>query len=383
MSIELLFKTLYCTFDAPTSTTTAESTACNFGGGAGIVMKLESSESTRYIKTLDMDLFTCFHNEEEHLIFETRLHIKDIWLQKSGEWVGNSLMNTFSLYDLCIHGNDIHEQRLLKKKPQRALVRMMECVMSNKITTYTKSNYVNKLVESLVEKNNKIWLNIQQIMSLSNTKLQNMFIAEDGKSFGDYIEYLKNHSSVIICPIFMTNWTMNNHTFDIITRSYKYNNVEVVVKGPIIKCVLSDNKSIVFQPRLTKTDNIFDVEMKFISAYNNLRINVHFDVSYQNVDTNYYTSLHPRIMDIKWNNTFHVALPVTTQCENVNEKSSRLNLCCHKKKEQSETISISMSVMIHNVDQFEINYNDFSATNHTIMADMTASAQSYTFPDII
>eukprot|EP01084_Bolivina_argentea_P068170 124069_1 len=77
MSMELLFSTTYCTLDAPTSTTTARSVACNFGGGAGIVMALESSRSTKYIKTLDMDLFTCFHDEEEHLIFETRLHIKN------------------------------------------------------------------------------------------------------------------------------------------------------------------------------------------------------------------------------------------------------------------------------------------------------------------
>eukprot|EP01084_Bolivina_argentea_P147563 258159_1 len=76
MSRELLFKTLYCTFDLPTSTTTAQSIACNFGGGAGIVMKLESSESMQHIKTLDMDVFSCFEHEEEHLIFETRLHIK-------------------------------------------------------------------------------------------------------------------------------------------------------------------------------------------------------------------------------------------------------------------------------------------------------------------
>eukprot|EP01084_Bolivina_argentea_P038386 70964_1 len=72
MSTELLFASLYCTINAPTSTTTASSVAGTFGGGAGIVMKLESCESTKYIRTVDMDVFTCFDHEEEHLIFETR-----------------------------------------------------------------------------------------------------------------------------------------------------------------------------------------------------------------------------------------------------------------------------------------------------------------------
>eukprot|EP01084_Bolivina_argentea_P199100 340752_1 len=90
ISIELLFKTLYCTFDAPTSTTTASSVAEQFGGGAGVVLELETSDSTKYIKTLDMSLFSCFEREEEHLIFETRLHIKNIFMQQSGGWIGKS-----------------------------------------------------------------------------------------------------------------------------------------------------------------------------------------------------------------------------------------------------------------------------------------------------
>eukprot|EP01084_Bolivina_argentea_P314536 544807_1 len=78
MSMHLLFKTLHCTFDSPTSTTTAQSVACNFGQG-GIVMKFESCESNEYIKTFDMAPFTCYDHEEEHLIFETRLHINDMF----------------------------------------------------------------------------------------------------------------------------------------------------------------------------------------------------------------------------------------------------------------------------------------------------------------
>eukprot|EP01084_Bolivina_argentea_P091329 164421_1 len=78
MSVPLLFTTLYCTFNAPTSTTTASSVASTFAEN-GIVIKFEANSSVKFIKTLDMSLFSCFDAEEEHLIFETGLHIKNIW----------------------------------------------------------------------------------------------------------------------------------------------------------------------------------------------------------------------------------------------------------------------------------------------------------------
>eukprot|EP01084_Bolivina_argentea_P207998 354768_1 len=80
MSIPLVFSTTYCSFNAPTSTTTESSIATEFGNDTGIVIKFESSESSQYIRTLDMGLFSCFDRESEHLIFETRLHIKDIFI---------------------------------------------------------------------------------------------------------------------------------------------------------------------------------------------------------------------------------------------------------------------------------------------------------------
>eukprot|EP01084_Bolivina_argentea_P290795 499622_1 len=297
MSIELLFKSLFCIFDAPTSTTTAQSVACNFGGGGGIVMKLQSCESTQYIKTFDMDLFSCFDHEEEHLIFETRLHIKDIFLQKTRQWIGKRLMHSFSLYDLLIHGNVIRNKHLLKPKSQQLLLEMIQCVMKEQTSTYTQSDYANKMIKSLFEQNNKIWLNIQQIKSLANNNLQNMFIAKDGEQFGEFIIFLKKHFNIIICPIFITNWTMNHHAFDIISRSAnkKHSDVQVVVAGPPIKCNLSDNKTIVFQPTLTKieVENVFDVKLKFISTHKKLPIKVHFDVNYEDTDRHYYKSLHP------------------------------------------------------------------------------------------
>eukprot|EP01084_Bolivina_argentea_P061960 113268_1 len=87
ISIPLLFTTFYCTFNSPTSTTTAASVASSFAEN-GIVVKMVSCESMEYIKTIDMSLFTCFDHEEEHLIFETRLRIKDIFLTSSNQWMG-------------------------------------------------------------------------------------------------------------------------------------------------------------------------------------------------------------------------------------------------------------------------------------------------------
>eukprot|EP01084_Bolivina_argentea_P317904 551223_1 len=74
MSMPLLFPTTFCAFDAPTSTTTETGVALSFCNDRGIVIMFESSDSSKHIRSLDMSLFTCFDHEEEHLIFETRLH---------------------------------------------------------------------------------------------------------------------------------------------------------------------------------------------------------------------------------------------------------------------------------------------------------------------
>eukprot|EP01084_Bolivina_argentea_P237900 399714_1 len=330
-----------------------------------------------------MSLFSCFEREEEHLIFETRLHIKNIFMQQSGGWIGKSIMDVISLYDLLAHGNNISFHISQQNKTQKLLLRMIECLMKNQ--TYTESKYVNNLIKVLVEQNNTIWLNVKQIMSLTNKELINMFIIDDGKAFGEFTMYLKQQFKIVVCPIFNATWVMNDHTFDVIKRStdHKYKNQKVVVAGPTIKCDVSDDKSIsiVFQPKLTKIEDIYDVEMKLISTHNNEQIKVHFDVNWMDLENQYYTSLHPRVMDIKWNNTFHVILPADKMNLSSNKQSS--NRCCNKHENQSDEPkhTLSMSIMVHNVDVFNI--NDDTIKNLIITADMTASAQSYTFPDMI
>lgn len=120
MTVELIFTTLYCTFNAPTSTTTEEAVASSFGEN-GVILEFESADSNEYIKTFDMCMFTCYPNEREHLIFESRLHIKDIWVPRLGCWVGKKIISALSLLDLLIHGNAIHENKLMTKKNQKKL----------------------------------------------------------------------------------------------------------------------------------------------------------------------------------------------------------------------------------------------------------------------
>eukprot|EP01084_Bolivina_argentea_P270339 459645_1 len=277
MSHHLSFKTLYCTFDAPTSTTTASSVAANFAQN-GIVIQFESNDSTGFIKTLDMGLFTCYDQEEEHLIFETRLHIKDIWIPSEHQWIGKNMMNRLSLCDLLIHGNVVRDDTLLKPKNQKRLSKLLHAVINNTIATYTSSSYTNNLIKSLIQENKKIWLHLKQISELEDV-LKSLLIDENG-GFGKLIEHLKTKFDVIICPIFLTNWKMNKSTFEFISRSsdVKQKNIQIIVPGPTIECNMPGDKSVVFQPQLTKHQNIFDVEMKLISVYKHLDIKVHFNI---------------------------------------------------------------------------------------------------------
>eukprot|EP01084_Bolivina_argentea_P271196 461367_1 len=380
MGLRLLFKTMYCTFDAPTSTTTQDSVALSFGEN-GIMIKFESCDSTKYIKTLDMSLFTCYDHEEEHLIFETRLHINDIWIPNDRLWIGKQLMRSLSLYDLLVHGHTVHNQQLLKSKVQNRLLEIIKSTMDGTVTTYTKSNYVNSLIKSLMEKNTKIWLNIEQIKKLTNKNLQKMFISDNNEEFGVLMQYVKKQFNAHMCRMFITHWKMNSSTFEFVSRaSNNVNNINHVILGPIIECSLFDNISIVFQPKLTKIKDVFYAEMKFIATHNELPIMVHFNVESKE-SNNYYTSLHPRRMDVKINNTFHVELPSSSRTL---KPQQPMLLCCNGYEgEESDGLSLSVSIMIHNMEHFHEYQQNVTTSNMMIHADMMAPTQSYMLPDIL
>eukprot|EP01084_Bolivina_argentea_P204512 349258_1 len=392
MGMELLFKTCYCTFDAPTSTTTANGVAVGFGS-TGIVMELKSSDSSEYIKTLDMNLFSCFPHEEEHLIFETRLHINDIFIPKNKQWIGADLMLPLSLYDLLIHGSFIHNNALLKKKHQKKLFKILQNVKSGNISTYTNSSYVNKLISSLTEQNSKIWLNMHQIQSLTHDDLKYMFIQKYDDGFGEFISYLKEEYQVTVIPTFITNWIMNNETFVLVSRSLneKYQkNQYTVVQGPIFKCNLSESNHVVFQPHLTEANGVLHLQMKLVSVQNKEQshlnqVHVHFIVSCKEAD-DYHTSLHPRWMDTKWNNTFYITLPLfKTACNQQPTSNICYNRCCSQEEEENvsnKPLSIEVAIMIHNTEEFG-GSSLLVPTSTVIAADMTATAKSYAFPDIL
>eukprot|EP01084_Bolivina_argentea_P204519 349275_1 len=170
----------------------------------------------------------------------------------------------------------------------------------------------------------------------------------------------------------MTDWAMNEHTLNFIARTADKASAQtdIVIQGPIITCMLSHGKNIVFRPQLTKVQDLFHVEMKLISTYNTLSVKVHFNVECKK-PSNYHISLHPRLMDVKWNNTFYITLPF------INIESGK------KQVMETETISLALAIMIHNVEDFEVNVNDLDVANTIVKANMSSSAQSYRFPDIL
>eukprot|EP01084_Bolivina_argentea_P118001 209463_1 len=359
MSFPLLFTTLYCSFDAPTSTTTAVSVAQNFGNDMGIVVEFESCESCKFIRTLNMELFSCF-NEEEHLIFETRLHIKKIFLPRERAWINAKLMNTLSLYDLLSHGNVVYNKKLLTETRQNKLCKLLKSIMKKQ---NSKSSYVNSLISALTTQKDTVWLNIQQIQQL-NDNLKPMFISNDGE-LGEFISYLQTNHNVVISPVYTTNWEMTEHTFSLVKRAKeKYENI--VIAGSTVTCKLSQNKTITFQPQLHQIEGAFDIKMKLMDVYEKKQIKIHFNLSCQQLN-DYFTLLHPQIMDLGFNNSIDIMLPTIDE-----------------KEESLKSINIEMSVMLHNFRDFDIDYSDVNLKESMLMTqNMNHSSASYEIADIL
>eukprot|EP01084_Bolivina_argentea_P044201 81370_1 len=286
MSVKLTFPTLFCAFDAPTSTTSDAAVAANFCQHGGVILQFQSSESSTYIRTLDMSLFSAYGTEREHLIFETRLHIANIAVPSDGGWIGQKFMQMLSLYDKITHGSIIHDGRLLTTRNQKRLCNLLQKVMNNDLSKYPL--YLKTLILSITCGNKKIWLNSREIDRLEDD-LKRMLVMENNQ-FGLFMIYLKDTMGVVICPIFRTKWKFNDHTFDLISRTKKSQNV--IIAGKDVNCKLSKNKEVIFRPQLTKIQDVFNVKMQLMNVYENLPIQVHFNVECKELD-NYYTSSHP------------------------------------------------------------------------------------------
>eukprot|EP01084_Bolivina_argentea_P265685 450446_1 len=374
MSVKLVFPTLHCVFDQPTSTTTEQSKALSFANDSGIVLQFESCESDKYIRTLDMSLFSCYVEEEEHLIFETRLRIASIFVPREG-WFPSSTLKCLLLYDLLVHGSVVHDNKLTEEKKQKKLTKMLQKIIDGKSSS---SAYVNSLIHALTTKKKKIWLNPQQITQLIDG-LKKMFIQEDGH-FGSFVEFLKTKYNVVICPIFKTKWVMTGQTFDLISRVSEGNNkanccaetnTNIRLVGEIVKCTLSKGKQIVFRPEFTtitdvNNECIFNVKMELVDVFDNIPIKVHFNLQCQELD-NYYTSLHPRTMDVEGYNHFNVTLPAIDG-----------------KLDQLQATELEMTIMLHNFDDFDIDCQDLDALNTTVLAQsMEQSRIRYQFADFL
>eukprot|EP01083_Nonionella_stella_P091303 255254_1 len=355
MSAQMIFSSLQCAFDQPTSTTTEESVATSFTHGTGMVLSFESCESCKYIKTLDMSLFSCYDTEQEHLIFEARLRIKDIFIPTNRQWIGKRWIKTLTLYDLLVHGNTIYEKHLLTPKNQLRLSSILQHVIDDTIQEMSPSAYLDSLMKALMKKNQKLWLNIEQIKELQ-TGLKDMFMHQIASTqthdFGMYLKYLQRTCDAVIYPIFRTRWQMTSQTFDLISRvsGDDDNKLIVVVEGEPVKCILSEHKQIVFRPQFTMVQctGIVNVKMILQDVYHSRPIKVHFNL--QCLELNYHASLHPRWMDVEERNSFDIALPPIDS-----------NL------EHLDAIALNMSIMIHNLDAFGIKYRDLDELNTKIM----------------
>eukprot|EP01084_Bolivina_argentea_P297951 513384_1 len=371
MSFKLLFSTLYCAFNAPTSTTTASSVATTFGE-TGIVIEFESSESSKYIRTMDMGIFSRYSTEEEHLIFETRLHIKNIFIPQERVWMGYKRMKTLSLYDMLTHGNTIHDMKLMTNATQKRLHKLLNGIMNN--TFSTRSKYANSLIKALIENNSKMWLNSDQIQQL-NDELKELFVRPNGE-FGSFIAYLRNKHTLNVFPVFSTIYKMSDDTLELISRvSDKYKNI--IIKGRLLTCKLEKNKYIIFRPQMMKVHGLFEMKMELMNVScdsqrnttnETIPVKIQFNLKCPELQ-NYYTLLHPRLMDVKFDNSFDITLPLFDT---------------EQKDENLKSISFGMTIVLHNYEEFNISYQDFtSVTTERITHNMIVKGKSYKCADFL
>eukprot|EP01084_Bolivina_argentea_P288639 495455_1 len=334
MSIQLLFKSLYCSFNAPSSLTTDRVTATNFCTDRGIIMMCESGDYSEFIRTLDMTLFSCFDMEKEHLIYETTLHIKDIWNPKDGVWIGTKMhmVKALSLYESLVRVGIVHTN-LLKKKTQKRLCKMLKVVMEGTTSTYTTSSYVNSLLESLTTQNDKIWLNEQQIHKL-NHELKSLFCGHNDELHGEYVSYLKNQCGVSLEQRFhfVKILKIQEKSVNLINRNLKkYNKIRTEED---ILCELKNGRKIMFRLGITRVEDQVVLRIELIKSDQPAK--VQFVIGFE--EFNYHRITYPSLMSIGYANTQYIALPV--------EKSIAFST--------KTEFELDISIVIHNFQGFNV-----------------------------
>eukprot|EP01083_Nonionella_stella_P257439 881211_1 len=113
--------------------------------------------------------------------------------------------------------------------------------------------------------------------------------------------------------------------------------------------MISKGKTIIFRPHFTKVKDIFDVKVTLLKVYDDKPIKVHFNLECLELDC-YYVSLHPRWMNVAANDSFDITLP---------------SIDSHLK--QVKAITLEMSIMIHNFEDFNTEYKNPSELNQNVM----------------
>eukprot|EP01084_Bolivina_argentea_P080462 145736_1 len=104
--------------------------------------------------------------------------------------------------------------------------------------------------------------------------------------------------------------------------------------------------------------------MQLINVHADKQIKIQFNLESMDLD-GFYTSLHPRLMDIKFDNAFDIALP------SINEG-------------KLQSISFRMSIILHNFEEFHTGYSDLSSLNLKLMTqNMDHGTKSYKVADCL
>ena len=150
---------------------------------------------------------------------------------------------------------------------------------------------------------------------------------------------------------------VNEQTFQRIQKISDETKRDVMINGPVYRCVISDDQSIAFKTYLVKVDDAYHAQLQFAHAVPRGDIQVHFNV-HCDASVNFFQSSHPTLMDVKWNSTFHIRLP---------------QIDSHR-----DSMTISISAMMHNLD------TGVDSIQNTLQAtDMTTLAQQHALPDIL
>eukprot|EP01084_Bolivina_argentea_P052253 95982_1 len=132
----------------------------------------------------------------------------------------------------------------------------------------------------------------------------------------------------------MSKWVMSDNTFGLIKRAAdKYD--DVLIYGSHVTFVTPNQKQISFRPQLTMVHDSLDIQMQLIHTSDVEQIKVHFHVQCKELN-GFYVSLHPRWMNVNHYNSWDITLPPLNK------------------------MSLELSIMVHNVEQFGLDVDDLS-----------------------